>query len=141
MQADYYSNAERLQMWRVGWQMIRENPVFGVGPGRVEPLYTRYLAPAEPVPAYHGHLHNDAIQLAAEFGVPVLSAAVLFLAMLLWNLLGALRSAPDRETRFLCSAGLMGMVAFLLAGLTDYAYGHSVGLILFSFVSLSPLVA
>ncbi|HEY9142255.1 MAG TPA: O-antigen ligase family protein [Bryobacteraceae bacterium] len=140
LQSDYYSNAERLQMWRVGWQMIRERPIFGVGPGLVEPLYTRYLAPAEPVPAYHGHLHNDAVQLAAQFGLPVLCAAILFLAVLLRDLLRTLRSAPDRETRFLCSAGLMGLVAFLLAGLTDYAYGHSVGLILFSFVSLSPLV-
>ena len=40
---DYYSNAERIQMWRVGWKMIREHPVFGVGPGRVEDLYTSYL--------------------------------------------------------------------------------------------------
>ena len=140
LQSDYYSNAERMQMWRVGWQMIRERPLFGVGPGHVEALYTRYLAPGEPVPAYHGHLHNDAIYLAAQFGVPVLCAAILFVAVLLRDLLRTLRRAPDREARFLASAGLMGVIAFLLAGLTDYAYGHSVGLILLSFVSLSPLV-
>jgi O-antigen ligase len=138
-QPDYYSNAERLQMWRVGCQMIREQPVFGVGPGRVEALYSSYLAPGEPVPAYHGHLHNDAVQLAAQFGLPVLCAAILCLAMLLRDLLRMLRRTSDRETRFLCSAGLMGIVAFLLAGITDYAYGHSLGLILFSFVVLSPL--
>jgi len=30
--------------------------------------------------------------------------------------------------------------AFLLTGLTDYTYGHSLGLILFSYVSLAPLL-
>ena len=43
LEPEYYSNAERVQMWRVGWHMIREHPVFGVGPGRVEELYTQYL--------------------------------------------------------------------------------------------------
>ena len=33
----------------------------------------------------------------------------------------------------------LGMIGFLLAGLTDYSYGHSLGLILFSFVALAPL--
>ena len=119
--------------------MISEHPLLGVGPGRVDALYTRYLSPGEPVPAYHGHLHNDAIHLAAQFGIPVLCAALLFLAILLRDLLRAFHRASDRETRFVCSAGLLGLTAFLLAGLTDYAYGHSLGLILFSFVALSPL--
>ena len=42
-QPDYYSNAERVQIWRVGWKMIREQPLLGVGPGRVEGSYTSYL--------------------------------------------------------------------------------------------------
>ncbi len=86
---DYYSNAERVQMWRVGWQMIREQPIFGMGPGRIEPLYTGYLSPSEPIPAYHGHLHNNAIQLGAQFGVLVLSAALIFVMVLIWDLASA----------------------------------------------------
>ena len=75
LQRDYYSNAERAQMWEVGWRMIRERPFTGVGAGRVAQLYTSYLSPGAPVPAYHGHLHNNALQLAAQFGLPVLLAA------------------------------------------------------------------
>jgi len=139
LQPDYYSNAERLQMLRVGWKMIRERPVFGVGAGRVDALYTSYLPAGEPVPAYHGHLHNDAVHLAAQFGLPVLSAALLFLAMLGRALLQAYREARGREARFLSATALLGMTGFLLAGLTDYTYGHSLGLILVSFVALAPL--
>jgi O-antigen ligase len=138
-QPDYYSNAERLQMWRVGLKMIREHPVFGVGPGRVESLYTSYLAPGDPVPSYHGHLHNDAIHLAAQFGLPVLAAAVLFVAALLRQLWRARKGAADRESLFLCDTALLGTIGFLAAGLTDYVYGHSLGLILLSYVALTPL--
>jgi O-antigen ligase len=136
---DYYSNAERIQMWRVGAKMIREHPVFGVGPGRVEQLYTSYLAPGDPVPAYHGHLHNNALQLAAQFGLPVLAAAVLWLAILLKDLIRALGRAATRERRFLYRSALLGVAGFLIAGLTDYTYGHALGLILFSFVAIFPL--
>ena len=71
LQPAYYSNAERVQMLEVGARMIRQEPLTGVGPGRVEALYRSYLLPADPVPAYHGHLHNNLFQLAAQFGLPV----------------------------------------------------------------------
>jgi O-antigen ligase len=137
---DYYSNAERLQMWRVGWKMIREHLLFGVGPGRIEALYTSYLPIQEPVPAYHGHLHNNALQLAAQFGLPVLFAAALWLAILFKDLVHTYRSARSRQDRFLCRSSFLGIAGFLIVGLTDYTYGHALGLILFSFVALSPLI-
>jgi O-antigen ligase len=139
--ADYYSNAERVQMWRAGWKMIREHPVFGVGPGRVEELYTSYLPAGEPVPAYHGHLHNNALQLAAQFGLPVLGAAAFWLAALLKDLMLAWKRARSPESRLLCRSAFLGITGFLIAGMTDYSYGHALGLILFSFVAISPLIA
>jgi O-antigen ligase len=136
---DYYANSERMQMLRVGWRMIREQPVFGVGPGRVEELYTRYLRHGEAVPAYHGHLHNNAVQLAAEFGVVVFGAGVICLAVLLWDLARSCRRARGRNERFLCRSGLLGVAGFLMVGLMDYTYGHSLGLILLCFAAVSPL--
>jgi O-antigen ligase len=139
MEPDYYSNAERLQMLRVGWKMIREHPFTGVGPGRVEGLYASYLSASEPLPSYHGHLHNNAVELAAEFGIPVTAIALLFLVMLTRDLLGRYRLAEDREQRFVCRTSLLGLAGFLATGLFDYTYGHSLGLILLAFVLLSPL--
>jgi O-antigen ligase len=139
-QPDYYSNAERLQMLRVGWAMVVEHPLNGVGAGRVEKLYPRYLSAGKPTPAYHGHLHNNILQLAAQFGLPVVAAMAVFFAILIKELLQARRSAPDRETEFLSRASLAGVIGFLTAGLVEYTYGHSLGLILLSFAALSPLV-
>lgn len=137
---DFYSNAERLQMLRVGWKMIKERPLTGAGPGRVEALYRSYLTPGEPVPAYHGHLHNNVIQLAAEFGIPVALAATLTLGVLFLDLTKAYRAAVSSEAKFACRAGLLGLLGFVMSGFFDYTYGHSLGLILLSFVVLSPLV-
>jgi O-antigen ligase len=137
---EYYSNAERLQMWRVGWRIVREKPWFGVGPGRINGIYTTYLSPADPVPAYHGHLHNNLVQLAAEFGLPVAGAAVLFTAILFRDLRRRCRVALDRDQEFVCRAALLGLTGFVAAGIFDYTYGHSLGLNLLAFAVLSPLV-
>jgi O-antigen ligase len=139
-QPGYYSNAERLQMWRVGGAMVREQPLAGVGAGRVEKLYTQYLAPGEQVPAYHGHLHNNVLQLAAQFGLPVVAAAGLFLIVLIRDLLHAWRCALDRDAKFLSRASLAGVAGYLFAGLVEYTYGHSLCLIMVSFAALAPLL-
>jgi lipopolysaccharide/colanic/teichoic acid biosynthesis glycosyltransferase/O-antigen ligase len=136
---DYYANAERLQMLRVGWQIILQYPLTGVGPGRIEGLYRTYLSAADPVPAYHGHLHNNAIQLAAEFGLPVLLAATAFVGAIFIAVSKRSKSTEDRDMQFLCRASLLGLAGFLMAGTFEYTYGHSLGLIFVSFLVLSPL--
>jgi len=85
-------------------------------------------------------LHDNAVQLAAEFGLPVLCAALLCLMALLRDLAKAYSHARRRDDRFLCRAALLGTGGFLITGLTDYTYGHSLGLIALSFVALAPLI-
>ena len=138
-QPEYYSNAERLQMLHVGWQMMREKPWTGVGPGRVDGLYTKYLSPSDPVPAYHGHLHNNVVQLAAEFGLPVVVAALVFVAVLLRDLRIRYQAASSRDEKFLCRTSFLSLAGFVVAGAFDYTYGHSLGLTLLGFAVLSPL--
>jgi O-antigen ligase len=136
----YYSNAERLQMIEVGWKMVRDHPLTGVGPGRVEQLYVSYLKPGDPVPAYHGHLHNNFAQTAAQFGIPAGVAALLFIVCALLDLLRASREAPDPDRRFLSDTALLAFTGFLFAGLFEYTYGHSLGLIMIAFALLPSLL-
>lgn len=137
---DYYSNAERVQMLRVGWKMIRDSPITGIGPGLVEQRYRSYLSSADPVPAYYGHLHNNLAELAAEFGLPVTGAALLFVAVLFWDLRRRERRATGRGLEFLSRTALLGLIGYVTAGMFDYTYGHSLGIILLSFVALTPLI-
>ncbi len=136
----YYSNAERLQMVRVGYKMVREKPITGVGPGRVNQLYTAYLSPGDPVPAYHGHLHNNVVQLAAEFGLLVVGAALVFVVSLFRDLGRCCRFATSRDRKFVCHTAFLGLTGFVAAGMFDYTYGHSLGLILLAFAVLPPLM-
>ena len=136
----HYSNLERIQMLRIGWEMFREHPLTGVGPGRVGQLYSGYLRPGDPVPAWHGHLHNNVAQLGAEFGAPVLVAALLFTIILFRDLLRARDFAASRDDQFLANTGLLALAGFVIAGMFDYTYGHALALILVGFAALTPLL-
>jgi O-antigen ligase len=140
LRPSYYSNLERIEMLRVGWEMIKEHPLTGVGPGRIDKLYMSYLSPQDPVPAYHGHLHNNAVELAAEFGIPVALAALLFVGVLFRDLVKVSRAAQSKEEKFASRTALLALIGYLVAGLFEYTYGHSLGLILLSFAVLVPLL-
>ncbi len=140
MNPQYFSNAERIQMLEVGWRMVRESPWIGVGPGRVEKLYRNYLDPSDAVPKYHGHLHNNLAQMAAQFGIPVTLLALIFATLLYRELHRAAQRARNREQVFQARAGQLALIGFLAAGLFDYTYGHSLALILLAFAVLSPLM-
>jgi len=136
----YYSNAERLQMLGVGWRMVGDYPLTGVGAGRVEGLYQSYLAAGAPIPAYHGHLHNNAAQLAAQFGLPVLAAAGLFVFFAFRDLFRLRRRAADPDSRFIADAAILALAGFLIAGMFDYTYGHALGLIAIGFAVVPALL-
>lgn len=137
---NYYSNSERLQMLRVGWQMMREYPLTGVGPGRVEKLYESYLSSGDPVPAYHGHLHNNLAQIVAQFGLPATVVLLLFVGVVFHDLLEARKAATTRDARFISQTALLAFTGFLFAGLFEYTYGHSLALMLLSFAVLPALL-
>lgn len=140
MNPNYFSNAERIQMLRVGRKMVRQHPWVGVGPGRVEMLYRSYLESSDPVPKYHGHLHNNLAQMAAQFGIPTTLIAIVFGLILLRDLVTACSKAASREIKFLSEAALFSLFGFAVAGCFDYTYGHSLALILLAFAVISPLI-
>jgi O-antigen ligase len=127
-------------MLRVGWQMVRAHPLAGVGPGRVEKLYESYLSPGDPVPAYHGHLHNNVVQIVAQFGIPATLVLLVFGGLVFHDLVKARRAAATRDARFISQTALLAFMGFIFAGLFEYTYGHSLALMLLSFAVLPALL-
>jgi O-antigen ligase len=121
--------------------MVRDHPFTGVGPGRVDRLYLSYLRPQDPIPAWHGHFHNNLAQIAAQFGLPVTLAALVFLFVLFYDLIKAHQAATTPDDLFLTRTAILALTGFGFAGLFEYTYGHSLGLILLSFAVLPALVA
>lgn len=123
------SNYDRICMLEAGLMMVKERPLFGLGPEMVERRYPIYRSPTAPrfeVP----HLHNSFLQLAAERGVPTLLA---YLAMNIACLRYILRQyrrerreggrhGPRADLHFGC---LLALLAFNVAGLFENNWGDT----------------
>jgi len=117
------ASRDRIVMWKIGADMIRDHPAFGVGPEQIQVQYETYRAAyPDAVNKHNPHLHNVPIQIAAERGLPALALWLWFVVVAvrdLWRQLRA-RIVPD-----VAGAGLAAMVAMLAAGMFEYNFGDS----------------
>lgn len=117
------SSRDRYYMWQAGLDMIRDKPVFGQGPGMIQAAYPAYRWPEAPNPVTP-HLHDNALQIAAERGLPCL-------AWWLWLVAAAMGDAWREARRGPYGAGwgsvaaLALLTALMVAGLFEYNFGDS----------------
>jgi len=118
------SNYDRLCMLESGLRMVRERPLFGIGPELVRERYSLYRHPTAPryeVP----HLHDNLLELAAERGIPAalsfawLMAAAIGLGLRRYRAEGGERGPA--AGLYLGSA--LALIAFNLAGLFEFNWG------------------
>jgi O-antigen ligase len=114
------SNFDRIRMLEAGAEMIRDFPLFGVGPANVKEVYAIYRKQDAPR-ARPPHLHNNVVQLWAERGILGLSAYILLLALFLRECLRG-RNGPQRKWS---DAGLAVMVSLTVAGLFEFNFGDT----------------
>jgi O-antigen ligase len=120
------SNYDRLCMAEAALYMIRERPLFGLGPGMVAeryPIYRHPTAPRQEVP----HLHNSFLQTAAEEG---LLALVCYLWIMIVTLHLAYRGFRHQESNGGQASDLylgvfLALLAFNFAGLFEDNWGDT----------------
>ena len=114
------SNLDRIRMLEAGVEIIRDYPLFGVGPANVKPIYPLYRkadAPRFRPP----HLHNNVVQIWAERGILALAGYLLLLALFIrecirgWN-------GPGRP---FAEVGIAVIVAMTVAGLFEFNFGDT----------------
>ncbi|MGE0448133.1 MAG: O-antigen ligase family protein [Vicinamibacterales bacterium] len=127
---------DRIAMLIEGRNMVRDHPLVGVGPNRVEAVYAQYRV-AEAVEKVNPHLHNVPMQIAAERGLPALGAWLSFIAVLTWGLWTRFRTSLPRT---LPAAGLASVAGMLTAGLFEYNFGDSEFLMLFLLLVTLPFI-
>jgi O-antigen ligase len=117
------SSVDRYYMWQAGIDMIADRPVFGQGPGMIMAAYPAYRWPEAPNPRTP-HLHNNALQIAAERGLPCL-------AWWIW-LVAAAMAGAWREARLgmACAgwgpaAAIGVLTAVMVGGMFEYNFGDS----------------
>lgn len=132
----------RFEMWQAGGRMIRAHPFLGVGPNNIEGVYDLYLPPGKsPEPGYHGHLHNDFIQFAAERGLPCLAAWVWLMGALAGHAWRIRPRLAEGAHAWVADAALAAWLAFMVEGCFEYNFGTSPVLMVFLFLVTTPFVA
>jgi O-antigen ligase len=131
------TNLDRRAMLVVGAGMVRDHPLFGVGPEMVERVYADYR-PAYGVNETNPHLHNVPVQIAAERGLPALLAWLVFVVVAGHDLA---RRVWRRRSPAVAAAGLAALIAMATAGLFEYNFGDSEFLMLFLGLLTLPFAA
>jgi O-antigen ligase len=117
-------NAQRVAIYQANRDIIAEHPLFGLGFGRYRVAGKAYYEPY-PQADRKSHAHNNFLQIAAEAGLLGLAAFCLLFAWLLRLGWGAMRAAPDADTWITATGAWLGIVVFLIAGLTQYNFGDN----------------
>jgi putative inorganic carbon (HCO3(-)) transporter len=127
------SNEHRVVTRRIGYQMIKAHPWFGLGPEEVGPHVDQYIPPdvKRPLPeGYYGHLHNIYIHYAAERGIPTMLALMWMLGQALfdftrgaWRLRGKANANPPE--RWVLHGAIAVMIAVLISGWYELNLGDS----------------
>jgi O-antigen ligase len=128
---------DRIAMLLEGQHMVRDHPVFGVGPNMVEVVYPQYRV-AQAVEQINPHLHNVPMQIAAERGLPALVIWLGFLGVLGRGLYQTFRMPRSRT---IAAAAIASVVGTLAAGMFEYNFGDSEFLMLFLFLITLPFAA
>lgn len=116
------SNFARLALWRTGWLIFKDYPLFGVGDIDLAPLYKQYKRNYDK--EIQGHLHNNYIHVLATLGMFGF-IAVMFLLVKVFVIhiknYFSLRNEPFASSYALGAAGSFS--AFLVSGLSEWNFG------------------
>jgi O-antigen ligase len=113
---------ERIHMLDAGLEMARDHPLLGVGPGMVQPAYIEYRSGEAPprIP----HLHNNAVQIAAERGLAGFLAYVGILGVFVLHVWRAARTTRPAAQSVIVGC-LMAVAGVTAAGFFEYNWGDA----------------
>lgn len=117
-------NLGRLAIYAANLDIVRAHPLLGLGYGRYETAARPYYT-AHPDADRRSHAHNNFLQIAAEAGLVGLAAFGLMFGVALWVGAGAVRHAADAQSWSTAAGAYVGVIGFLVGGLTQYNFGDN----------------
>jgi O-antigen ligase len=117
------SLGQRLLMWQVGVDLVRERPIFGYGPKSVSATLAAHTADTS-VPVRYSHMHNFLLNAQVRAGILGLIAV---LGLLLVPVIVAWRGRKrDRTSRFGFAMTLVLAFTYVCSGLLNVNFGHDI---------------
>ncbi|HEX3142045.1 MAG TPA: Wzy polymerase domain-containing protein [Rhizobacter sp.] len=99
-------SSSRFGIWANTFELIKQNPWFGVGWGEFNFAWTLTPFPDRPT-AFFDHTHNLPLQLLVELGIPLGTLVLALLAWALWKAFSACRTASEPDSRMVRTAFVM----------------------------------
>jgi putative inorganic carbon (hco3(-)) transporter len=127
----------RIKLLRVGVEMVRAHPLFGVGLERIPREFPNYYKGNDLNTFYIGHMQNNFMQIAAERGL-ICFAAFMWFLFVLYRSLWKLVKSRDEIQRLTAVSAICALTGFLVMGLAEFNLGDSEPLILFLFMVSIP---
>lgn len=130
-------NFTRLALWRAGWEIFKDYPLFGVGDIGIEKYYVKYKRPYDK--EIHGHLHNNYIHFLATLGLfGFLALSYLFIIIII-RISRIYKSS--KGTPFIASYSLGALASFvsiLTGGLSELNFwDHEIATLIYFTVGLN----
>jgi O-antigen ligase len=119
--------------YETGWKMAREYPVFGTGPGTLDPLFQIYRQSTEDY--WPVQLHNDWLETVITFGSVGMGVVVIMLALVTARWLATPHGAVPWPFGALVGIGLGSCLAFAVVDFPFQIYS-----ILFLFLLLCAIL-
>jgi O-antigen ligase len=111
--------AGRLYRWELGWEMFRNNPFLGVGPGHfggaVSMRYTYYFEDVF-------YMDNYYLKTAVELGIAGLASFLVLMYSLLSGILKGLMKMKGSEEKTILTGIFTGMAGVLIHGFFENVF-------------------
>lgn len=112
------SGSLRVDLWESSLQMIRDHPIFGIGPDQFLYVYApRYIKPQAWSERFTSHPHDIILDVWLRLGIMGVVLALAYLAVFAWMTWGIVRK---RHVLGLAASG--GIIVGMLHGLVDNGY-------------------
>jgi O-antigen ligase len=118
------TNRDRIAMAHAGLRMITDFPILGLGPEMVKRYYVLYRdndALFFQVP----HLHNNALQVAAQSGLFAAAAYLALMGLFFARTIRLLRREDRPDRAALLAGALLAGTALFVAGFFEYNWGDT----------------
>jgi len=128
---------ERQKIWMVGWEIFKENPVFGCGFDCTYNVRMRYIQD-HPVLNQASALHSNFLQLMVDVGLVGLAAWLFIWVQFFKNVFRILKALDRQSSSFWVATGSLATVfSFLIVGVVESNFFDTeVALVLFFIMAL-----
>jgi O-antigen ligase len=117
------ANVERVQMWKTGWKIFLDYPVFGIGDIGIEESYLKYGPPgASPA----GHLHNNYVTWLVKLGiVGLIIVLIMFIKIFAFEWKTAQKYKDNWLVNSIALGAASALIGFSVNGLVEWNFGDT----------------